>query len=351
MDCSDRIEAALRIATGIWRFWWQRGFLHEGSDWLETALVRGHEAPLEVQTKALRALGVLAMGLSDYARARQRLEQALDVARRCGATYDCAAALTNLGLVLRDQGDLDGACSYLEESIILNRKTADPRAVKFPMIALAGLYQTIGNIEQAGALYEECLRLNRELGDAEGTANALYGHGRVAHARGEYQRAQQWCEESSALYETLNHQFGLGWCYGLLGDIARDQEDYAAALTHYKRCLTIWREREDSASGAGILNDISRVWSRLGDSAHAVRLMAAASAIREAVDAKLIAAEQADLDHVLATCRTALGELAYHVAWCEGRAGTATGRVTGTPRRSIRELGHAVIHKQRPPRS
>lgn len=316
----DWIAAALRIATGIWRFWWQRGFLREGSEWLERALARRHAAPLEVQTKALRATGVLAMGLNDYARARQRLEQALDVARRLGATYDCAAAMTNLGLVLREQGDLDAACAYLEQSIALNRATEDPRSVKFPTGILAGLYVRLGNIAQAGALYEECLRLNRELGDAEGTANALYGVAEVAHARAEYGSARQWCEEALALYETLNHQLGLGRGACLLGHIARDQADYAQALTHYKRCLAIWMQREDRVSDASVLDDIATVVCRLGDSARAVRLMGAAQAIREGADAKQAAAAQTHHAQVLATCRAALGEKAYQGAWAEGRA-------------------------------
>jgi tetratricopeptide (TPR) repeat protein len=162
------------------------------------------------------------------------------------------------------------------------------------------------------------LRLNRELGDTEGAANALYGIASVANAQADYPRARRLCDESMALYATLNHQFGLGWCYYLLGDIARDQADYAEALVHYRRCLTLWMEREDMVSAASVLDDLAKVLCRLGDAARAVRLMGAAQAIRDDASVKLAANEEASLEHVLGRCRTMLGEIAYRVAWSEG---------------------------------
>jgi predicted ATPase/DNA-binding SARP family transcriptional activator len=315
-----QIEAALRIAAGIWRFWWQRGFVREGLEWLEAALAHHQDAAPDVQTKALRAAGVLAMGLNEYARARGRLEQALEVAHQHGLTYDRAAALTNLGLVLREQGELEAASAYLEQSVALQRQMDDPRPVKFPLIVLAELYGRLGNITQAGALYEECLRLNRELGDAEGTANALYGMGWVANARGDARGARRWCDDAMELYTTLHHQFGLGWCYYLLGDIARDQGDDAEALLQYRRCLSLWMEREDMVSAALALDDIARVLYRLHDAARAVRLMGAARAIRDDTNVELAPNEQARLEATLARCRVALGAMDYRRAWNEGQA-------------------------------
>lgn len=315
---NDDIEAALRIATGIWRFWWQRGFLREGLTWLDAALARRDEAAPAVQTKALRAAGVLASTLNHYVQARHYLEQALEVAERIGATYDAAAATTNLGLALSEQGDFAAASSFLEQGIALNRQTTDTRSVKFPMIILASLCVRMGQFERAGTLYEECLRLNRELADSEGTANALYGIATVAKTRGEYHRAQQWCEQSLALYASLNHQFGVGWCYHVLGDIARTQADYAEALAHYQHCLTVWLHREDHVNDARVLDDMAKVWHQLGKSARAVQLLGAAQAIREGADAKLTDFEQADYEAVLAACRAALTEAAYRDAWMRG---------------------------------
>lgn len=316
----DANETALRIASGIWRFWWQRGFLREGSDWLEAALIDRDKVALDVQARALRAAGVLAMGLNEYPRSRLRLEESLVIARQIGATYDAAAAMTNLGLVLREQGDLEAACAYLEQSVALQRTFDNPRSVKFPLIILAGLHGRAGNIAQAEAMYTECLHINQEVGDLEGTANALYGIAWVANAQADYRRARTWCEDAMALYNSLDHQFGLGWCYYLMGDIARDQKDLAEALVHYRYCLSIWIKREDIVSSAQVIDDIAMLFSRLHQPSAAVRLMGAAQAMRERVNATLTRAEQAAHERVLATCREQLGLSAYRTAWSDGRA-------------------------------
>jgi hypothetical protein len=104
----------------------------------------------------------------------------------------------------------------------------------------------------------------------------------------------------------------------VLGDIAFDQEDYAQALTDYQRCLSVWLHREDYVNDARVLDAVATVWVRLGEPAHAVRLMSAARAIRDSADAKLTDWEQAAYEAVLASCRAALNETSFRSAWTQG---------------------------------
>jgi tetratricopeptide (TPR) repeat protein len=126
-------ETALRLATGVWRFHWMRGYLREGLERLETALAHGALAPLALQSQAMRAAGTLAVGLSDYARARRWLEQAAEAGRRLPDPRLVQAALTNLGFALFEQGDVEAAGPCLEESLALARRDANPYTIKFPL--------------------------------------------------------------------------------------------------------------------------------------------------------------------------------------------------------------------------
>ena len=60
---------ALRLGSAIWRFWYARGHLTEGSRWLEEALLKtaGHDAPVVVRAEALTGAGVLAHYQGQYA--------------------------------------------------------------------------------------------------------------------------------------------------------------------------------------------------------------------------------------------------------------------------------------------
>ncbi len=315
----DHRESLVRIATGIWRFWWQRGNLHEALEWLEKGLAQADHVPGGVRSRALRAAGVIAMGLNDYPRARRMLEEAMEAALVTNDIYDHGSARTNLGMVLREQGEFEAACANLEQSAALMRTLADPRWVKFPLMILASLYVRMGRIEEAGTLYEECLRLNRDIGDTEGTANALFGIGSVLGARGDYDLARQWCEQGLALYQTLNHQFGSAWCYATLGDIARMEGTPAFALSAYRASLQIWMERGDWVSGARIMEGIAAVLVQIGYIEQAIQLLGAAGRICDNANVKRTTPEQLAHEALIASCRALLGTQNFENAWDAGQ--------------------------------
>jgi predicted ATPase/DNA-binding SARP family transcriptional activator len=314
--------AGLRTATGVWRFHWMSGLLGEGLERLEMALTYREHAPLEVQSNALRAAGTLALGLNDFVRARQWLEAAVRVGRQLESMSIVQKGLTNLGYALSEQGELEAALLHLEESVALARQATDPTLVKFPLNFLASLHRRMGNYTQAQAMIEECLRLNQACRDPEGTANSLLTLATIANAQGQPCRAQELGEQALALHHSLNHQLGMGLDYALLGDTSRARGNNAEAIAHYRRCLSLWRERENSVNTALVFDSLAPTLGEGGDARLGVMLMAAASHIRDQAGARLTTREQARCDEVLRTCRTALGEADFMAAWAEG--GTLT---------------------------
>jgi tetratricopeptide (TPR) repeat protein len=277
-------------------------------------------APLELQSQAMRAAGTLAVGLSDYTRARQWLEQAVETGHRLPDPRLAQAALTNLGFALLEQGEVEAAGPCLEESLRLARRDDNPYTSKFPLSMLGNLHYRLGNFAQSQACFEESLRLNRACQDTEGTADSLRGLAKAVNARGDHHYARQLGEEAMTLHHTLNHQLGIGLDHALFGDVARDQGDYGEALLHYQRCLTLWADRENIVNSAFVFDDMAQTLSRMGDLAHAVKLIAAAAAIRERARVKLTAYEQANWEDVSTACRAALGDERFASVWAEGRS-------------------------------
>lgn len=312
-------EAALRIATGIWRFYWQRGYPREGLAWITEGLAQQASIPPVLEMRARRAAGVLAMGAEQYAEAIGFLQAARDLALREENSAEYGAAITNLGMVLREQGELEAACRWLEEAVQVNRTMTDnPATVKFPLIILAGLYGRLGRIEPAEAMYRECLAINQSLNDGEGTANALYGLAFVAHARGLYAEAHELNNAAFALYERLQHQLGMGWVTALTGDIARDCGDIAAAQAAYVQSLAIWQACNNQGQAALVLDAAALLFVRLGAHEVAVTLISAATALRTAARIALTPAEQARRQETLDAARAALPETQYCAALAAG---------------------------------
>jgi predicted ATPase/DNA-binding SARP family transcriptional activator len=313
-------EIALRLATGVWRFYWMSGYLREGLDQLEAALAYREYASLEAQTNALRAAGALATGLNDYARARQWLEAAVEAAWRLGDPGAIQPTLTNLGYALLHQGELDDARIHLEVSLSLARRAEDSTVAKFPLGLLAGLHLRLGNYAEAQAMSEEGLSINQARRDTEGTADALRTLAAIVNARGDVRRAQHLGEEALALHRSLNHQSGMGLDYALLGDIARMQADYIGALAQYRQCLALWRDRENTMHSATVLGSIAQTLSSVGEPARAATLLAAVAAIRARASVRLTAAEQSHEDEALRACAKALGDDALADACAAGQA-------------------------------
>ncbi len=318
-----QIERVLRIATGVFRFFWQRGLLREGLSWFEPALARRHEAPLDVQSRALRAAGVLAWSLSDYPRAVAWNEAAIDAGRQLGSADLISAATTNLGLVLKEQGEWERANAVLAEAVALNRAVPDqPHRVKFALVIRAGLLLRLGKWAEADAAYAEALSHNRAVGDVEGTANALYGLAVTASARGEVEPARRGCAESLALYTSLNHQYGIGWVHYHWGLIELDAGDLDRANALLEHSLRIWLEREDEANTAHVLDALAQVLGRRGRWGQAAQWLSAADRIRSERQATLTPFEAESRAALIKQALAALGPTAFEAAWAAGRAST-----------------------------
>jgi tetratricopeptide (TPR) repeat protein len=313
---------ALHIATGVWRFHWMAGLLREGLERLEAALASREQAPLEVQSYALQAAGILAIGLSDYPRARRWLEAAVEAAWRLDDQYALQPVLTTLGQALLEQGELEDARIYLEESLSLARRAQDPTVAKFPLGFLARLHMRLGDYAQAQAMCEEGLRINQARRDTEGTADALRNLATIVNAQGDALRARQLVKEALALHRSLEHQRGMGLDYAVLGDIARQQSDDAGALAHYHHCLALWQDHDNIVNSVVVLDNIAEIYSRMGTPLHGATLMGTAQAMRERTNIRVPANEQASRDKVMCACRMALGEAAFAAAWAEGRSMT-----------------------------
>jgi len=93
-----------------------------------------------------------------------------------------------------------------------------------------------GDDRQALVLYEESLRLCRELGDKWGMAIVLSHLRTVAHAQGDDERATALYEESLGLRRELRDKHGLAECLEGLAGVAVAQQHLERAARPPGRC-------------------------------------------------------------------------------------------------------------------
>lgn len=111
----------------------------------------------------------------------------------------------------------------------------------------------------ATTLLEECLTLQRELGNRRGVGRALNELADVAFRQGDHRLAHTRCKESLTIAQELGDRPSAVGALNMLGQLALHEGDYPLARSFYEECLAIDRELGDTRGIAGSLRGLGNV--------------------------------------------------------------------------------------------
>jgi predicted ATPase/class 3 adenylate cyclase len=275
------VEAGLRLAAALWRFWVVRGYFLEGRQRLTAAAARAGNDATNLRAKALTVAGTLAYYQADLKQAQALCEESLALAREGGHQWSMAVSLVILGICcqLRDY-DYARAAALFEQGLTLAREVEDPWLLAISCLCRAQLAFGQGDAEQVGALLRQSLALFQELGDQWFICTVLTFLGMVSSYLGEHQ----------------------------------------AARSFQRECLPLSLELKSELAIAQNLEGLAAAWQVEGQVERAARLFGAADALREAISTPLDPVEQQVYDRPMAALRASLGDQAYAAARAVGRA-------------------------------
>jgi predicted ATPase/DNA-binding XRE family transcriptional regulator len=165
-ESADSVDAGLRLASALQRYWEIRCSWDEGAAWLTDALARPGGDVVH-RAKAHKALGVMYRCLGELERAAPEHERAVELYASAGDELGVARCLNNMGVLHMDLLEIDTSIPLYQRSLEICEGGADRRleAIVLSNLGLALL--------EAGRL-REALRLCRRSSD-------LFGHlGNVA---------------------------------------------------------------------------------------------------------------------------------------------------------------------------
>lgn len=252
-------QLGLRLAGSLVWFWYFRGYLSEGRNWLEKLLLLEDNARANVaRAKGLSAAGVLSYLQSDCLLAKQRLEEGLGIWRALGDVRGTAFALTFLGRVAQQLGD-PRAADLGEESVTLFREHGDKWGLALSLDFLGEVARELGDHQRAERLHRESLSLYLEVGHNWGVALELSHFGHIALQAGDYATARQRLEEAIEIQRSVGDKWMLGWTLRSLGDVVRAQGDHERAAALHEESLRLLSELggKYGVPGAATLPDFS----------------------------------------------------------------------------------------------
>jgi non-specific serine/threonine protein kinase len=235
------------------------------------------------------------------------LTEGLAACREQGDAVHAALALIGLDGLATLRGDHDLGAKFLEESRAATATVADRRLAAilagWVSVNLAVIDRTRGDLVLAVTHLEEGLRLEREAGYTEGMNLAL----------------------------------------GDLGNLARDQDDYARAMALYREALELGRGHPGTRVVIEVIEAVGIMAATVGQAERAARLLGAAKAQRDRLGLRYgVREDQVALEHAVAAARAALGAHAFVAAWAAGR--------TLSPGQAVSEAGDAIASAAGSPR-
>jgi tetratricopeptide (TPR) repeat protein len=231
---------------------WQRA---RRLDALAMALVAGDAQPPDgAEISAGNLLNELAGyrqgALAAHLQARPLVERALAIFEKAlGPDHpNTAVSLSNLGYLLRAQGDLAGARPYYERALAINKKELGPDHpdTATSLNNLGYLLQAQGDLAGARLCYERALAIYQKAPGPNhpDTATSLNNLGLLLEAQGDLAAAQSCHERALGIYQNElgpDHP-NTATSLNNLGNLLRAQGDLAGARRHYERALAILDE-------------------------------------------------------------------------------------------------------------
>ncbi len=181
------------------------------------------EVPTDLRARAsdvLRAAGERAQLVESWNRAQRHYDQALTVLP-ISAPVETRWRLRLGGARARlERRQLAGARAELTAVLEEARAAGNELTVARALTLIADLEQKEGNLGSSDATYEQALATWRELGDAQGVADALRGRGMTSLFRGELVAAESQISEALASFRELGDRRGEAWALQNLAWIA-----------------------------------------------------------------------------------------------------------------------------------
>jgi non-specific serine/threonine protein kinase len=313
------IDAGLRIASILRRFWFVCGYATEGRRLLHELIGTGRGSTRN-RANAITSASVLAWSLGDVTESERLALEALRIHEEAGRPEEQVPALSMLGTIASDEGDYEKARGLLERALALRRKAVNPASLASILCNLGVLCARQGDLPSASRYYEEAYAVMLDQGDLPSAATMLLNFSATARDSGDLPRSRELAFESVRIFRTSQNRRGLAAALVNLAKTHLAQEDLAHAGEFLLEGLASARDMDDRREVVDILEIIGQLWAAEGRFDRAARLLGAAEALRETVRQSIHPLGEADHEAAIGRAREALGMERFAAARAQGRA-------------------------------
>jgi predicted ATPase len=254
------------------------------------------------------------------------LARTLAAASRASQSAIRAKALLWLGQFAHFSEDDAAGRTALEQCLALFRALGDMIGAADSLLCLADIAAYKGSRPVAAALYAEAraayeqgLPALRARGDLWTLARSLNYLGEIARSDDDHAAAQHFYEDSLAIRRTLGDQRGVAVTLFNLGQVLLRQGDERRAAQHYQESLAVSRTLGDLRGVADCLVGLGGVADSAGQPERAARLFGAAEKLYQNSVIRLEHQDQVAFERSVTAVHSQLGDATYAACHAAGR--------------------------------
>jgi DNA-binding SARP family transcriptional activator/tetratricopeptide (TPR) repeat protein len=194
------------------------------------------------QAHAHRNLGRAYAQLGRLDRAREHLDQALNLFVAVGDRANQAQTRVNIARVLEQQGRDIEALHHDQRSLDLYREAGHLAGQARALNNIACMLIRLGDYDLARDLCWQALRLNDSVGNRHGAATNWQSLGYLDRAAGANRDAVAACRRALDLFGEVGDRAGTAETLACLGEALHEDGDTGAAVEAWRRALTLLEE-------------------------------------------------------------------------------------------------------------
>jgi len=173
-------------------------------------------------------------------KAIDRAQEALELAEQTPPILaGRATALSNLGFGYWQQGKLNRAKDYFQQSFALFKEIDNPQEMARSLNNLGCICCQHGELNQAEELLQQSLNMRKKLDNPQDTARSLHYMALVYLQRGEIDLAEEFLIQSMALFVEIDNPQDIASSMNNLGELYRQQGKLDKSEQFLKRSLAL----------------------------------------------------------------------------------------------------------------
>lgn len=301
-------------------FWYRRGYLQEGSEWVQKALEATDRMGESVaRAFALGCRSMLALWSGELRLAAKCSKEAMEMGQRLNLDTVVSLAKMTHGTTLVNMGRDKEAYPHLVDSVELFDQQEQRWLKGTALVHLANVSLGMGNVEQALAWLETATPLLNATGDIWNMAFGLSNYGEVARVQGDYEQAERYYLRTDELYKQADSKGDQARLSTVLGYVAQHKGEFDEARGLFIRSLDEFRKLGNNRGIAECLAGLAGLAAEVGEPEWAAPLLSAAESHLKDLDGVWWPADRVEIERAKTRLEDALGK-AQNALWERGQS-------------------------------